>query len=340
MLRNSAVAVSAVLAALSLSLASPAWAQEPRVPAPPPPDERGTLTLSVENDSLANSDRYYSNGLQLVWRSPSADLPAPLAWLNERLDFMLGPGALRWGLGLGHNIFTPDNTSLRMPDPRDRPYAGYLYGAAALLRDSGDSLSVLELQLGVVGPSALGEQVQNNFHRLLNTETYAGWRYQLKDEPVGALVTQRIWRMPLGSFSGVEAEALPSASLSLGTVQTYAGLGGVVRVGQNLASDYGPPRIRPALAGSAFFQPPAEFGWYVFAGVEGRAVARDIFLDGNTWRDSPSVDKRPLVGDFQVGLAVQWRGIRLAYTQVWRSEEFYGQRGNTQFGSVGVSFRF
>ena len=62
----------------------------------------------------------------------------------------------------------------------------------------------------------------------------------------------------------------------------------------------------------------------------------DIFLDGNTWRDgSPSVDKRPLVGDLSAGVVVHWRGIRLAYSQVFRTEEFYGQRGGAQsFGSV------
>jgi hypothetical protein len=31
----------------------------------------------------------------------------------------------------------------------------------------------------------------------------------------------------------------------------------------------------------------------------------------------------------------------LSYSQVWRSEEFYGQRGGAQsFGSVGATFRF
>jgi hypothetical protein len=112
------------------------------------------------------------------------------------------------------------------------------------------------------------------------------------------------------------------------------------RIGDELDADWGPVRIRPALAGSGFFQPRQDFGWYVFAGVEGRAVARDIFLDGNTWRDSPSVDKRLFVADAQAGAAVMWRGIRFAYTHVLRSEEFYGQKGVQSFGSFSASFRF
>jgi hypothetical protein len=116
----------------------------------------------------------------------------------------------------------------------------------------------------------------------------------------------------------------------------------MVRVGRMLGADFGPPRIRPALAGTHFFQPTDDgLGWYVFAGAEGRAVARDVTLDGNTWRDSRNVDRRPLVADLQAGLAVMWLGVRITYTQTWRTEEFYGQRGGMQnFGSLSATFRF
>ena len=84
-----------------------------------------------------------------------------------------------------------------------------------------------------------------------------------------------------------------------------------------------------------------EFGWYVFAGVEGRGVARDILLDGNSYRQSRSVDSRPFVGDAMYGLAVMYAGVRLSYTQVARTEEFYGQRGGVQrFASLNTTFRF
>ena len=52
------------------------------------------------------------------------------------------------------------------------------------------------------------------------------------------------------------------------------------------------------------------------------------------------MDKRLLVGDAQAGVAVLWRGVRFAYTQVLRSEEFYGQKSRQSFGSFSASFRF
>lgn len=315
---------------------------QPLPPAPPAPDRSGVLSLSVENDVLSGTDRYYTNGIQLTYFSPSADLPAPLAWLDRQLDGLLGPGELRWGLTLGHAIYTPQNTSLRVPDPRDRPYAGFLYGSAALARDAGTSFTLFELQVGLIGPSALGEEVQNNFHDLIGDKESRGWRFQLRDEPIVNAVFSRVTRVPLLQFAGLTMEALPSYTLAAGNANIYAGAGGVLRIGQGLAADYGPARIRPALSGSAFFQPRGnEFGWYVFAGVEGRAEARDIFLDGNTWRDSRSVDRRPLVGDAQFGATVMWQGVRLSYTHVLRTEEFYGQRGGVQaFSSLNVAFRF
>lgn len=314
----------------------------PPTPTPPPADLRGSLSLSVENDVLNGTDRYYTNGVQLSWYSPSADLPQPLAWLDRQMDFLLGPGQLRWGAALGHSIFTPQDTERRNPDPRDRPYAGLLYGTVSLARDNGTSFTLFELQAGLIGPSALGRQVQNNFHDLISDNRSNGWRFQLRDEFVLGAVLSRTWRLPLLQFAGLEVEALPTATAALGTLQTTAAIGGILRIGQGLDADFGPARIRPALSGSAFFQPRSrEFGWYVFAGVEGRAVARDILLDGNTYRQSRSVDARPFVGDALYGLAVMYAGVRLSYTQVLRTEEFYGQRGGVQrFASLSATFRF
>ena len=69
-------------------------------------------------------------------------------------------------------------------------------------------------------------------------------------------------------------------------------------------------------------------------------VARNIFLDGNTFSDSHSVDKKLLVGSATAGLAVAWKGARIALTHVWRTKEFDGQDQPDRFGSLSVSVRF
>lgn len=337
----------------ALLLAAPAFAQPVRLDAgtpdrAPPLDWRGTLSFAAENDFFArsNSDRNYTSGLQASWRSPNAELPRPLAWLDSRLDRWLGPGDVRWGLSIGQTIFTPRDTRARNPDPTDRPYSANLFAAISLSRASERTLTILEFQGGVVGPSAFGRQVQNSFHRVIRAQRSYGWDHQLHDEPVFNLVAERKWRIGLGTVGPLEFEALPSVTLSLGNGNLYGAVGGVVRMGRGLHADFGPGRIRPALSGSNYFQPEAnrtgsEWGWYVFLGLEGRGIGRDIALDGNTWRDSRRVDSRPFVADAQAGAAVFWRNYRLAYTHVIRSEEFYGQRGGLQqFGSINLAVRF
>lgn len=121
---------------------------------------------------------------------------------------------------------------------------------------------------------------------------------------------------------------------------TFAGAGTILRLGQGLDVDYGPPLIRPSLSGLAAVEKRPDLAWYVFAGIQGRAVARDIFLDGNTFASSHSVDKKLLVGDAQLGLAVIYRGVRLAVTQVYRTREFDGQRQADRFGAISLSANF
>lgn len=332
-------------AALLLLAATSAAAQVPdtQPPGATAPLAGWSFTFNYENDLLGGSDRFYTSGLQIAARSPSRDLPGPLRWLDQRLDGLGWPGQVRWGFGLGHQIYTPRDTLTPNPDPRDRPYAAFLYGALVLQRQEANALSTFELQAGVVGPSALGEFIQNNTHDLIRDYSANGWSRQLKDEPAVNLVFERVQRISLGGVAGNGLDILPSFGVSLGNVATHATAGATLRLGQGLDADFGPPRIRPALVGSAFLDPPsdgARLGWYLFASAQGRAVARDIFLDGSTFRDSPSVDRRLLVGDIAAGFVVHWRGLRFSYTQAWRSEEFYGQRGGQAYGSVGVTARF
>lgn len=331
-------------ALMPVRAASPAGDQA----AAPPPDPRGTFSLAIENDFFAKTDRYFTQGFRLGWLSPSEDPPEWLRWAADLGRPFFGEGAnLRWGIALGQNIYTPEDTLRREPDPRDRPYAGWLYGAISLVGYTEAHLSTLEVNFGVVGPYALGRQVQNNFHDLIRDARALGWSRQLRNEPGLNLVAERKWRASLllgdRANGGLGLDITPHLVASLGNVQTYAGGGFAVRLGQGIAADFGPPRIRPALAGSAFFERPDDrfLSWYVYAGAEGRLVARDIFLDGNSFRDDArGVSRIPVVADLQGGLVVMLGDVRLSYTHVLRTREFVNQRGLSQWGALSVSLRF
>lgn len=334
-------------AAAALCLAGPEARAEQRVPVL---DDKATWSFTLENDLFAGTDKGYTNGFLFSWRSSSYNPPTWLAWIGSHSRFLLPrDGALRWGLSFGQNIFTPSDIDRRIPDPRDRPYAGWLYGSFVVSAYADRSPRVteygaFEIQVGVVGPSALGEQVQNNTHDFINVDRALGWDSQLKDEPGVNVILTRQWRInqPLDGENpwGLAVGVVPSVTVSLGNVQTYASAGMLMRVGSNLYADFGPARIRPAPAGTGFFQPDGKWGWYLFAGFEGRGVGHDIFLDGNTWRDGPSVDKRPFLGEGVFGAALVMPWARLTYSHTFRTREFWGQQETPEFGSVTLSVRF
>lgn len=335
-MRSAAIVLSA-----SLVLAGTAAAQPASVADLPAPDRRAAVSFLSENDTYGrNTDRYYTNGARFNWSSAEDSLPGPMAALDRALAELFGPARSRWGIALGQNMYTPINKRLREPDPRDRPYAGLLYGEVSLDRRTHTTLDRFSLTLGVVGPTSMARQTQDIVHALLQDRQARGWGFQIHDEPVFNLAYERIWRAPLLALpAGLAVDALPAVTLAAGTINTYASAGARVRIGQGLERDFGAPRIRPTIADSP--TPVGEgFGWYLFAGASGRAIARDITLDGNTFRDSRSVDPRHFVGDLELGGAVFWQNIRLAYTQDFRTKEFVGQKKGFVFGALSLSFAF
>jgi hypothetical protein len=133
-----------------------------------------------------------------------------------------------------------------------------------------------------------------------------------------------------------------------GNVYDYVNAGAELRVGFNLPDDFGTPGIEPGATTST----PAEgdlqatrarildVGAYLFARVDGRVVARNIFLDGNTFRDSASVERKWLVADISAGASVNYKNTKLTYALDYRTEEFVGQKAGELFGSITASFEF
>jgi lipid A 3-O-deacylase len=82
-------------------------------------------------------------------------------------------------------------------------------------------------------------------------------------------------------------------------------------------------------------------GFDVFAGAQGRVIARNIFLDGNSFAPSRSVQKNYLVADLILGAELFYsNNFRVSGTAVIRSSEFHHQGGWDKFGSISYSFEF
>lgn len=311
--------------------------------AAPPQDPHGIATLQVENDAVSTnrgtSDMYYTSGLRAGYTTGTTGLPD---WLNRAGNAVWGDGVQRVSIDLSQSLFTPRNTQINPPDSRDRPYAGYLRVSAMLIHDDDNSRGVLGMSLGIVGPAALGRQVQNGFHNLIGDTPNKGWSSQLPNEGAVEFLGERTFRIPIARFSRLEVDTLPALTAGLGTVRDYVQAGASIRLGQGLASDFGTPRIRPGMSGGDAYTPTRPFAWYVFAGASGQAIARDEFLDGSTFSGNKQhVQKVPFVGEFEGGLALMYYGVRVTYTQTWQTTSFRGEKGGLfNFGSLAASVRF
>jgi hypothetical protein len=103
-------------------------------------------------------------------------------------------------------------------------------------------------------------------------------------------------------------------------------------VGLPIANDFGPG----APSGPEGYVRGLRF--YGFARAEGRAVARDIFLDGNTFQSSQRVHRIPLVGETQLGLGLRHGSLGARYTFSYTTHQFRERTPAQEYASVGLSF--
>lgn len=312
-------------------------------------DSQNIFNLSVENDMFGGgSDRFYTSGVRLSWMNVQRQTPRPIQKVADKTPLFDRDETTSVVYSIGQNIYTPEDITIRANQEGDRPWAAFLYGSVGLTTVQDNHIDEMEVTLGVVGPEALGEQAQKFIHRhISDSDMPKGWSNQLEFEPALILSAQRRWPGALqtsldAKVSDYYLGLTPHVNFSLGNIYTYAGTGFTLAFSplKDRFQDT-PPRVRPAIPGTGYFTAPSHsFTWQLFTGVEARAVARNIFLDGNTFHDSYSVDKKPFVIDANAGVALTWKDYRLSYSLNMRSREFDGQDGESVFGSINLSTRF
>ncbi|WP_374080372.1 lipid A deacylase LpxR family protein [Bdellovibrio bacteriovorus] len=310
-----------------------------------------SFTVYVENDTRRlggpNSDQGYSNGIRFSYVYAEDNIPQwipPLTGWSEKLSEEFEKSTTNFGISLAQQIYTPGKTGIAELIPDDRPYAAWLYlGLTANFKTPTHS-HTLELDLGVVGPEAMGENVQNGYHDLIDIPRAKGWKHQLSTEPtVQMSYFQRVRFYEVEDAAGGRVfDFIPYGGASLGNVLIAGHVGAVTRVGYRLPEDFGPSRLSSA-DGDAI----VDFGgkrknipWraYGFAGIRGNAIARNIFLDGNSFRDSHHVKKYPFTFETELGYAVQISHWSYSWRFVTISPEFEERSEFNSYASISLSY--
>jgi lipid A 3-O-deacylase len=159
----------------------------------PAPASPGQISFVEENVTFGprGDDRDYINGTNLSYTTGSLGensiWSSPIRWLGESTFLFHHQSSetdnrLQWTV-LGQSIYTPENHQARDPSLDDRPYAGWLYTGLNFVQDyDAQQLTTLQFLGGIVGPWALGRQVQNGVHALLGQQLARGWDHQLSNE--------------------------------------------------------------------------------------------------------------------------------------------------------------
>jgi len=330
----------------ALFFSTRAWSKQP--------SELQTIQIFYENDLFSGTDEYYTNAIQITWISTDLTqydddirLPKWAIPVIKAIPFSGNPTSIHnVGILFGQQIFTPSDIQTTTLLEDDRPYAGFLYCGLALHSKTDTKLDTLEIILGVVGPAAKAELAQNTVHDVRDIPTAKGWDNQLHNEPAVMFSWQRKWRLhSMSLFDFLSYDLISHAGVTLGNVRTSTSTGGELRFGYNIPEDFGSDVIRagagisaPVIKGSHPWK--TSFGGHVFVSSQIEAVFHDIFLDGNTWRHSPSVDKEPLVADLSIGASFSMSMVKITYRHLFRTKQFDNQKQGHTIGSLTLAVSF
>ncbi|MCC2545836.1 lipid A deacylase LpxR family protein [Hymenobacter sp. BT175] len=295
--------------------------------------ERG-VAYTFANDAFFRTDYYFTQGMSLNVVLPLLrHLPTRHLLLSGR-----APARSAYGLQLFYDGFTP----LRIQDAGirygDRPYASYIY--ASLYRaatDAGRQQRLTSaLDLGFIGPKAGAKAFQTNLHELLGAPRPLGWDYQIQSDVVLGYAVGFEKQL---AAAGKAAELIGRTRASLGTLNTFAEAGLLLRVGK--MNPYFSSLLGMAGAGQRTGSKVQVYGQ---GEVQGRLVGYNAALQGGLFaRKSPYVLPGSAisrgVARATTSLVLAYGGVSLKTSAVWLTPEFKNARSHA-WGQLDVRVAF
>lgn len=289
----------------------------------------------TDNDSylLRGSDRYYTDGTFIYYRHALKIQSADSTSLANKV----------LGFETGQKIFNPQSGFVPGPDYVDRPFAAYLYiGGTLNLLYKNESNLKLGAQLGVVGPAALGEQVQKFIHQTFGFYAVGGWQYQIKNNVEINLSAE--YNKLIARTSGLDVSF--SGYANLGNGFTGAGAGPLVRIGlfnqlfhsvSTQSTAIRNESVAPLHAQEIFFYYKPQFNY----------VAYDATIQGGLFEkhNDPNsmeivLDKEPFIFSQQFGIAFTTKRFVVDATAIYHTKDVKEMVHKHQWGSITALYRF
>ncbi|TFW23399.1 lipid A deacylase LpxR family protein [Massilia arenosa] len=297
--------------------------------------------LTFENDRYFHTDHYYTNGIQYSTRRTAAASPA---WLDRvcRYGGCAEEALVSVQQNFGQLMYTPTHINVAAAQPLDRPWAGLLYSERAYTLETADHdrLTTITLQAGLTGSMSLAEKSQKLVHRILNVEEPQGWHNQVGNTLAVLGTLERRQAVPAlrADFgNGIQIRTAAYWRVGVGSIMSYGAVGALVTIGKDL------PELSPVPVGilNKVSVAPTDLACLlssvrctVFAGIEGRYMAYNIFLQGRPFQTDPQVEPRRWVGDLMTGVRIDFIHTGTAQHGPWYIQ-FKATRRSKEFRSGG-----
>ncbi len=279
------------------------------------------LSLQFDNDIFDNTDYYYTSGLNIELFHPA------LSAIPLYRVLISGPYGSRsyYSIGLIQNLYTPidpDNLNIQM---NDRPFSSYLYiGLKKISNDFSRKLRINSgIDLGVIGPAALGGYLQKAVHQI----EPLGWVNQISND----VVVNYNLNVEKGILSSKQTEIILKTGFQAGTL--YDNLNGAVLFRFGHFNPYFASLFPNTSHGASLKN---RLRYYCSLSAEGKLVAYDATLQGGIFNQEshyliPANNIERFVFHAKAGFGIGLGKISLEAEQVYLTPEFSGGRSHLWF---------
>jgi len=272
-------------------------------------DSISTFEFKWSNDFMYKTDQYFTNGFAFgVFSAHFSKNPINSILLpTQKDDYEL------FGITLTQDIFTPkDKFNVQNQLNGDRPFAAYLLlGFTKSSFNLNDGiLYKSQLQLGILGPLAFGEETQNGIHRNISTSAQViGWENQIKNSLMinySASIEKNFYNNNWFELSGI-------TSAKIGAPFTNANVGFKSKIGVYNSFPKG-------------FDFLSTQKWQLFVNLSASVgiVGYNATLQGGLFSENIYTlsEINRFLGNASLGFTAIYKSLKLEYTQHFNTAEF------------------
>lgn len=289
-----------------------------------------SIGLVTDNDLYVstNRDRYYTSGIFLNFN-----------YLVKNNNKNIEKKIFEWQIG--HEMFTPNSPIVKFVSQHDRPFAAHLFTSFKTRNIyKNNTIISTSFQMGVLGPNALGDELQNAIHSLYGFREVIGWKYQIKNAISLNFGTEYMHFLGKDETNTFDVTWINSASV--GTVYTNISTGLLFRAGiiqlqkitnsvafnSNLNNKETP--YHNNTESFFYFKPSLRLALY------------DATLQGSFLNTSSEVTKEliPLVFDMELGFRLTTNRFNFGYIFNYNTNKSKGLKSTygNKYGSIVINY--